>query len=109
MLLGALIDAGVPLAVLQDAVDAVGTEPIALEPAAVTRHGIGATHIRVRVAESATRRTLPDVLRLLEGLTEQVRTAATDVFTRLCTSTRSAPSTRSRTWSASAPGSSTSG
>ena len=51
MLLGALVDAGVDLAVLQEAVDRVGVEPVRLERSTVTRAGIGACKVDVVVDE----------------------------------------------------------
>ncbi|MGH3334841.1 MAG: nickel insertion protein, partial [Nocardioides sp.] len=43
MLLGALLGAGVPVDVLQDAVDAVSPEPVNLRVEQVTRNGFAAT------------------------------------------------------------------
>ena len=91
MLLGALVDAGVELAVLQAAVDGLGVEPIRLVAREVTRAGIGATKVDVElrevreVREGGTTRTWADVRELLEGanLVEAVRSAALAVFARL--------------------------
>ncbi len=85
MLLGALVDAGVELAVLQDAVDRVGVEPVRLERSTVTRAGIGACKVDVVVDESPRTRTWSEVRALLEGadLAEAVRATALDVFARL--------------------------
>jgi uncharacterized protein (TIGR00299 family) protein len=85
MLLGALVDVGVELAVLQAAVDAVGVEPIRLTASPVTRQGIGATKVDVRVDESPTTRTWSDVRELLAAadLHDAVRTTALEVFARL--------------------------
>ena len=91
MFLGALVDAGVDLAVLQSAVDAVGVDPIRLRVEAVSRGGLGATRVHVGIVEApdppdtATTRTWADVRTLLSHapLHEQVRTAALDVFSRL--------------------------
>ena len=87
MLLGALVDAGVDLAVLQDAVDRVGVEPVRLERSDVTRAGIGACKVDVVVDESPRTRTWSDVRDLLEraDLGEAVRATALDVFARLAT------------------------
>ncbi|HEX5860367.1 MAG TPA: nickel insertion protein, partial [Nocardioides sp.] len=43
MLLGALVGAGVPVEVIQAAVDAVAPEPVRLSVEAVTRGGFAAT------------------------------------------------------------------
>jgi len=85
MLLGALVDAGVALNILQSAVDAIGVEPIRLRTEAVTRAGLGATRAHVDAPESTTTRTWADVRALLEAaaLEEQVRTTALAVFARL--------------------------
>ena len=89
--------------------------------AQVSRAGLAATRCDVEVADSDHHRTWPDVRALLEAaaLDEPRARRALDVFARLaagrgrgarhrrrarCTSTRSARSTRSPTWSASAPG-----
>ena len=85
MLLGALVDAGADLAVLQAAVDAVGVEPVRLERSTVTRAGIGACKVDVVVADSPGTRTWSDVRDLLEraDLADRVRATALDVFARL--------------------------
>lgn len=87
MLLGALVDAGVPLEVLQSAVDAVGVEPIRLSAADVTRGGIGCCKVDVAVTDSAATRSWNDVRALLEraALDDAVRVLALDVFARLAT------------------------
>jgi uncharacterized protein (TIGR00299 family) protein len=87
MLLGALVDAGVDLSVLQAAVDGLGVEPIRLTARPVTRAGIGATKVDVDVGvgEAATTRTWADVRELLTTaeLADRVRTTALAVFARL--------------------------
>lgn len=85
MLLGALVDAGVKLSLLQAAVDGLGVEPIELHARPVTRAGIGALEVEVHVGDSAKTRTWADVRRLLQqaDLTDPVRAMALDVFARL--------------------------
>jgi uncharacterized protein (TIGR00299 family) protein len=85
MLLGALVGAGADLAVLQAAVDALGTEPVRLTASSVTRAGLAATKVDVTAPASDVRRTWPDVRELLEGagLAAPVRDLALDVFGRL--------------------------
>jgi hypothetical protein len=85
MLLGALVGAGVPLPVLQDAVAAVAPERIELSVERVHRAGFAATRVHVSVADSATSRTWRDVRTLLERsvLADDVRTASLDTFARL--------------------------
>lgn len=85
MLLGALVDAGVPLSTIQAAVDAVGVEPVTLTRSDVTRAGIGACKVDVQVSDDAATRTWADVRDLLTAasLDEPVRRLALDVFARL--------------------------
>ncbi len=85
MLLGALVDAGVALDVLQAAVDAVGTEPVRLLRRDVVRAGVGACKVDVEVADDAATRTWSDVRALLEAapLDDAVRLRSLDVFARL--------------------------
>lgn len=85
MLLGALLDAGVPLGVLAHAVDTVSPEPVALSVSRESRGGLRATRCHVQVADSTTHRTWAEVSRLLSDspLHEEVRATALDVFLRL--------------------------
>ena len=77
MLLGALVDAGVPLAVLEEAVSALGLG-IALSAAPTSRAGLGATKVDVHASEDGTSRTWADVRSLLAG-----KDLALEVFARL--------------------------
>ncbi|HVF05328.1 MAG TPA: nickel pincer cofactor biosynthesis protein LarC [Frankiaceae bacterium] len=85
MMLGALVDAGVPVEVIQDAVDSLGVERVEIAVDEVTRHGLGATKIDVRVSRSTVIRTWPHVRQLLEGaaLALPVKQRALNVFERL--------------------------
>ncbi|MGH3352874.1 MAG: nickel pincer cofactor biosynthesis protein LarC [Nocardioides sp.] len=85
MLLGALIDAGVPIEVISAAVDAVAPEPVALEAERVTRGGLAASRCHVEVADSVHHRTWTDVRGLLisASLDSAVRDLALAVFERL--------------------------
>jgi pyridinium-3,5-bisthiocarboxylic acid mononucleotide nickel chelatase len=85
MLLGALVDAGVPLEVLSAAVGALPVERIDLVPEPVTRHGLGATRVHVRAPDSTHHRTWPDVRALLTeaNLAPAIRDGALAVFERL--------------------------
>ena len=85
MLLGALVGAGVPLDVFQEAVAAVAPERVRLSTSTVTRNGFAATRVEVDVADSTTHRTWRDIreaLRVAE-LADGVRTRATATFRRL--------------------------
>jgi uncharacterized protein (TIGR00299 family) protein len=85
MLLGALVDAGVPLDVLQAAVDGVAPEPVRLRAEEVHRAGLRATRVHVEGTDSATHRTWADVRALLEraDLPGPVRHRATAAFAAL--------------------------
>ncbi len=85
MLLGALVDAGVPLDVVSAAVAALPVERIRLVAEQVTRHGLGATRVHVHAPESAEHRTWSDVRGLLldADLPTAVREGALAVFERL--------------------------
>ena len=79
MLLGALVGAGVPVEVLQDAIDAVAPEPIALRVEDVRRGGLAATRVHVDVADSHHHRTWRDV----RGAARPAHDLALAVFERL--------------------------
>ncbi|TWH75237.1 nickel pincer cofactor biosynthesis protein LarC [Modestobacter roseus] len=85
MLLGALVDAGVPLEVIAAAVSALPVEPVTLTEEAVTRHGLGATRVHVHAPASDVHRTWADVRALLTtaALPGPVRDGALAVFERL--------------------------
>ena len=85
MLLGALVDAGVPLEVLAEAVAALPVERVRLVTEQVSRHGLGATRVHVRAADSSHHRTWPDVRALVAeaALSPTVRDGALAVFERL--------------------------
>lgn len=85
MLLGAVVGAGVPLEVVQQAVDALGVG-IELHATEVRRGPLAATRVQVQLpADAQPRRTLPDVRAVIEGadLPADVAQASLDVFTRL--------------------------
>ncbi|MFL6023002.1 MAG: nickel pincer cofactor biosynthesis protein LarC [Marmoricola sp.] len=85
MVLGALIDAGVPQEVIGGAVAAVAPEPIALHVEQVTRNGFAASLCHVEVDDSVTERTWTTVQELISGaeLDVPVRTLALEIFGRL--------------------------
>jgi len=79
MLVGAFIDAGLPISVLEAMVEALGLAGEArLEASAVIRGGFRATHLAVRVSDGAPRRTVPDILAVIDraALSERVRAAS---------------------------------
>jgi hypothetical protein len=85
MLLGALVDAGVPLDVPAAAIAALPVERIRLETEPVTRHGLGATRVHVHAPPSTEHRTWADVRAMLTDadLAPAVRDRALAVFGRL--------------------------
>ncbi|MEU6246988.1 nickel pincer cofactor biosynthesis protein LarC [Glycomyces sp. NPDC047010] len=85
MVLGALADAGVPLELMQAAVDSLGTEPIRLHAKRVARHGLAGTKVDVEVPEAANDRRWRSIRAMFEGadLDEAARTLALGAFARL--------------------------
>ena len=84
MLLGALVDLGVPVATLQQAVDAV-LPGVSLAASEVRRAGLRAMHVEVAAPDDATSRTWADVRTLVSDavLDPPVRDLALAVFERL--------------------------
>jgi pyridinium-3,5-bisthiocarboxylic acid mononucleotide nickel chelatase len=85
MLLGALVDAGVPLEDLQGAVDALGIEGLRLAAARTTRCGVMATKVDVTYPVQHEHRHLSDIVSLIgaSSLPEDVKTGSIGVFRRL--------------------------
>jgi len=85
MLLGALVATGVPVEVLQAAIDAVAPEPVTLAPTTVSRGGFAATLCGVEISDSVHHRSWRDIQTLLRtaDLAEEVRALALRVFERL--------------------------
>lgn len=85
MLLGACLDAGVPLSELEEAIESLGLAGVRLVAERVRRHGIAATRCVVEVPDAAGERGLGQILDLLAGadLAAGVRDRATAVFERL--------------------------
>ena len=75
MLLGALVDAGVPLTVLTDAIDALDLG-VTLSASTVTRGGIGGAKVDVIAPDDASSRSWAEIRPLVSG-------RATAVFARL--------------------------
>src|SRR5690625_1684011 len=84
MLLGACLDAGVPVATVQSSIDRLDLpERIEIGSERVVRSSIGATKAIVRVSEAHHHRNLDDVLAILSNLDADVRDEAGAVFTNL--------------------------
>ncbi|GAA4685828.1 nickel pincer cofactor biosynthesis protein LarC [Nocardioides nanhaiensis] len=85
MLLGALVGAGVPLAVMADAAAAVAPEAVRLHEESVLRAGLAATRVHVEVADTTEHRAWRDVHQMLEAapIADAVRARALAAFERL--------------------------
>jgi len=85
MLLGALLDVGVPIEVVREAVAAVAPEAVEISAEPVHRGGFAALQARVEAAESSTHRDWAAVRGLLGDarLAEPVRARAQATFARL--------------------------
>jgi uncharacterized protein (TIGR00299 family) protein len=85
MLLGACLDAGVPLAELEAALAPLALEGVRLDAERIERHGIAATRCVVQVPDSAESRHLPEILDRIgdAGLPDRTAERATAVFRRL--------------------------
>jgi len=84
MLLGACLDIGVDLEVVRGAIGHLELpERVEVSTETVERAAIGATRAIVSTAEGRHRRTLPDVLALLDGLEPRLRDRAAEVFRTL--------------------------
>ena len=87
MLLGALLDAGVSLPVLQHGLSQVALSGYALTAERITEHGISGTRVHVAVdgGDVQAHRTLADIEGILEtaGLPQQTREWALRIFRRL--------------------------
>ncbi|WP_026923171.1 nickel pincer cofactor biosynthesis protein LarC [Glycomyces arizonensis] len=85
MFLGALVGAGVDLAVMREAVDALGVERIRLTSRMVKRHGLEGVKVDVEVPDAAVDRRWRAIRGMIEGaeLSEGVKARALDAFGRL--------------------------
>ncbi|MHB0979421.1 MAG: nickel pincer cofactor biosynthesis protein LarC [Thermoleophilia bacterium] len=85
MLLGALVDAGLPLEELQGALDTLGVQGLRLISSAERRSSIGATRVMVNYPPQHEHRHLKHIVSLIESgsLPEDVKGRAVDVFLRL--------------------------
>jgi uncharacterized protein (TIGR00299 family) protein len=88
MLLGALVDAGLPLAALEAELRRLPVTGWAIAAEKTKKKGIAATQIRVQSAEQHPHRGLGEILRLLDagakaGLSSGAAALAARIFTRL--------------------------
>ncbi len=97
MILGALVDAGLPLDRLQDAIGRLGVPGIRLGAEPVKRGAFQGTLVRVETDERGhPHRRLPDIERILEqaDLPEAVRADSQRIFRRLAEAEAAAHGTR---------------
>jgi hypothetical protein len=86
MILGALVDAGLPIGELQADLDKLGCGPIRLRAEKVDRAGISATKLHVEYPhEDHHHRGLPEIREIIQKaeLPEKVKSDAVAIFTRL--------------------------
>lgn len=85
MVLGALLDAGLPEANLRQRLAALRLHDFELDCQRVAKHGFSATRVEVRVADQVPARHLPDILRIVteSDLEPGIKERATAVFQRL--------------------------
>lgn len=85
MILGALVDAGLELAVLKEDLSLLGLTGYEVVAEHVTKRGISGTKVTVRTEEEKAHRHLADIQRIIgnSGLPEPVKEQSIAVFTRL--------------------------
>jgi pyridinium-3,5-bisthiocarboxylic acid mononucleotide nickel chelatase len=85
MALGSLVDAGADLALVVGELSGLPVTGWTIEAEAVTRGGVAATHLDVRVTDTEAVRTHADIVAIIAGarLPERARTRALATFARL--------------------------
>ena len=85
MVLGAMVDAGVPLEAIAAPLEKLPIDPFELEPVRVERLGIMATAVRVRAEDSGIARTYASIRALIEDapLPARAKQLALKIFQRL--------------------------
>jgi uncharacterized protein (TIGR00299 family) protein len=85
MVLGAMVDAGVPVEAIAGPLGKLSIEPFRLEVSTVERHGLAATQVGVHVAESGVVRTYANVYALIENaeLPPRAKSFALEAYRRL--------------------------
>ena len=86
MLLGALVDAGLPAATLEAELAKLNLADFHLHVGKVSKNGFGATKVDVHVHDHAPERHLRDICAIIEkaALSDRVKARAVRVFTRIC-------------------------
>ena len=82
MILGALVDAGLPLATLQERLAGLSLDGFELTASRVSRNAFSATKVDVRVFDTASSRHLPDIEAIVResALPEPIREHAISIF-----------------------------
>ena len=85
MLLGALVDAGVPLDDIAAVIDRLGVEGVSLSARKDQRGGVPGTHVAVGLDNAQASHTIADFVRITResGLPSAITETACNVFTRL--------------------------
>jgi uncharacterized protein (TIGR00299 family) protein len=85
MLLGALLDAGLSLAALEEGLAGLQVSGYEIVARKVHKRGISGTHVHVRTSGNEPERHLSDILEIIEGgtLPAQVKAQSQAIFTRL--------------------------
>lgn len=86
MILGALVDAGLPAARLEAELGKLGIEDFHLHAGKVLKNGFSATKVDVHVHDHAPERHLADIRKVVEdsALSDSVKGTAVRIFTRIC-------------------------
>ena len=82
MLLGALIDAGIPLEEVQNAINTLNIPACALEAVKVTENSLAATRIQIIIADTQPHRHLQDIEKIITSanLEGAVKEKSLEVF-----------------------------
>lgn len=85
MILGALVDCGVPIALLNESLAGVPIEGYQISEKRVNKHGLSAIQVEVQVNDNVKERRLSEILSIVEDshISEQVKEKALGVFKRI--------------------------
>lgn len=86
MLLGALIDAGVPFEALKAELDKLNLEDFSISCKRITKNGFGATKVQIDIKDDAPERHLKDLKKVVNSssLEDDIKEKANRIFTRIC-------------------------
>jgi uncharacterized protein (TIGR00299 family) protein len=85
MLLGALLDLGVPCSVVENQLKKLKVKAFKIKTAKVKRDGITATKLQVRISESHVKRNFSDIRKIIEksGLDDGIKKKSIEIFKKL--------------------------